>query len=253
MNRFTADIKDTDTTRADLLFPSSMILRLRRAFTPKGMQFFDFYTMLKQIELGAPVPEDLKEQYRQAANRLVQITSPIDNKSLSPAVVNAIADSRTTLNPYFARLEAGHVEDATVWARLNNILVPLIIQIAADKAVYVKALQTGARRWGVFRKLNPNQERLEKLKDDNPEDYALMTKYKKTIVEIETGIQEKIQNAGLTLRKGYVMGRPVYYGVDPTTQEEMVYDTDGSVLSHDDYVQKRIEKFKADKKLTAHP
>ena len=112
--------------KAELLIPRTVIQRLRRAFTPKGMPFFQFYIELKRINLGGPVPEGLRAMYRMAVNRLIQVTSPVDKRPLSPMVVNLIAEGRPEMNMLLGRLERGMVEDVQTWKKINNNYVPAI-------------------------------------------------------------------------------------------------------------------------------
>lgn len=232
------------------LFPRSIIDKLRRIFTPKGLPFFQFYELLKRIELGDPAPEDLKRQYFMVANRLSQVNSPVDGRALSPTVINLIAESRVNLGLYLGRLVAGNVKDNHTWMKINTILVPIYIEAAKDKGLYLSTIQKGNRKWAMFRRMGDKQEADEKLKDVNPEAYKLVKKYKKTLTEIDEAIQRRIVRMGLDVSKGFLAGRQVIYAVDPQTQDKFVFDLDNDVLTAQEYVAKRRRYEEAEKKLT---
>lgn len=241
---------DVDKSGLTPGFSKNIQQRLRRAFTPKGMDFFDFYGLLKSINRGYPVPDNLRMKFRRAANRLNQVTSPADGKSISPEITNQIAELQSDLNLYFNRLNLYGELRPSHWRMLNELVVPLIIAVARDKGVYLKALQRGPERWAIFRPMTKKQERVEKMRDTDPETYALLQRYHTTLENIDKAIKEDIQDRGLIPEEGFMMGRPVIYGVDPRTKERLIYDRDGDVLTRDEYKAKRRAQKRADARLS---
>lgn len=234
-----AVLPDEVPDKAPPLFPPSVRQLLRRAFTLRGLDFFTFYEVLWGINQGMPVPADLRQQFKKSADILARIKSPVDKRTLSPIAINMIAGVRSPLNTLLNRLLQG-ANDPMTWMRINELFVPLLLEVARDKQVFIKATQRGRERWVVrFRKMTPKQERIEKLRDDDPESYALMQQRGKALAEIDAGIRGTIERSGQKLVQGFLMGRPVLYGQDPVTGERMVYDRDGEVLSRDDYIAKR--------------
>jgi hypothetical protein len=228
-----------ELAKADAALPQSIRQRLRSAFTVRGLPFFEFYIQLRRFEIGEPVPDDIKQQFRRAVNRLVQIKSPVDKRTLSPVVVNQIADARVVLNVLLTRLLQGRTDDPMTWLKINQVFVPLMVEVAKDKGVYLKAVQRGRERWAIFRRMSPKQEKIEKLKDEDPESYALMVQRGEALEEIDEAIKTRIAIGGMVPRKVRIMGRPVLLGADPYTGEERVFDRDGDVLTVDDYLVKR--------------
>jgi hypothetical protein len=255
---FLEPTEDTDEAREvgealEAVIPQSVWQQIRRTFTPRGMPFFQFYLQLKSIALGAPVPDDIKMQWTRSANYLIQVTSPVDHRTLSPVVVNRIAEIRSDMGMLLGRLLAGRTNDAATWRKLNDLYVPLIVAACRDKGIYLRARQMGRERWASFRKMTESQETVERLQDTDPESYQLMQQYGKALSQIDAGIRKKIERAGLDIREGAFMGRPVLYGVDKNTGEERIYDRDGEVLTKEDYIAKREAKEKADLKLARVP
>ena len=249
-NGDTEALSRQEELKAKSLLSQSIMLALRRAFTTRGMEFFAFYPWLKRIELGEPAPDDLKQQYIKAANRLIQVTSPVDHRSLSPAIVNMIADSRSDLGLYLNRLSNGVTDDNTTWAKINNIFIPIILAAAQDKGLYLAVRQLGPRKWGVFRRLTAKAEQLERTKDENPEAYAAAVRYKQTLDEISQGIANRIERAGLIPKRRPLAGKMTMLGMDPITGEESVYDTDGDVLTRQEFYDRRTAQNKANALLS---
>jgi hypothetical protein len=225
--------------KAEQSLPQSIRVKLRRVFTVKGLPFFEFYVLLRRIQLGEPVPKDLQQRFRKAVNRLIQVKSPADKKNLSPMVVNQIAESRATLKTLIVRILMGRTDDVMTWVKVNQVFVPLILSIARDKGVYLKAIQRGQERWATFRKMTAPQEKVERLADDDPESYAIMQRRGMALAQIDEGIRAKIAKEGMKAKRSRVMGRPVHVGTDLKTGEERIFDRDGEVLTHDDYMEKR--------------
>ena len=224
--------------QADRQIPQSIWRRLRLAFTLKGLPYFEFYIEMRRINLGGPVPPGLKTMYKRAADRLAQVRSPVDGAPLSPAAVNAIALTRPVINRVIGALVQERMTPI-LWGMFNATMVPLLIQIARDKGVFIKPTkQVGRERWATFRKMSPKQERVEKLRDDDPESFALMEKLGQTMAEIDGNSEQRILAEGKELKKGFLAGRPVLIGVDPATGEEMVYDRDGEVVPKGDFFAK---------------
>ena len=239
---------------AQALLPMSIMQLIKRALTLRGALFFQFYIDLKSYELGTqPVPPDLRNTFQKLVNYLAQIQSPVDHKPLSPLVINHLAESRAEMGMLLGRLVAGRLEDNSTWGKINDVMIPLILETARDKGVYLAARQTGQRRWATFRKMAGRQEDIEKLKDTNPEAYAVVHRYNQTLAQIDDKIEKKILKSGLTPEKSFIAGSPVHIAEDPVTKERMVYDRDGEVLPVADYIKKRQTQRDADKYLALIP
>jgi len=240
--------------QARTLLPPVVLQQIRRIFTPRGMLFFQFYADLKAYELGArPVPDDIRQQFQRLANYLAQITSPVDQRPLSPSVINHLAAVRPQMGMLLGRLAAGRLDDNQTWGKINDVMVPLILEATRDKGLYLAARQYGSRRWATFRKITGRREQVEQLKDTNPDAYAIIHRYNQTLEEIDEHIEKTVLKAGLTPERTFIAGSPVTVAADPLTKERMVYDRDGEVLSVQSYIEKRRAKAEADKLLAAVP
>lgn len=236
------------------VFPPAVWLALRRAFTLKGLAFFQFYTDIYKVRLGLPYDGNLKQSYKQAADRIAQVMSPFDKKTLSPTAVNHIALTRPLVNRVINAVIQGRIDDVQNWARFNAAFVSVLIEVAKDKGVYLNPThQQGRERWAWFRAMSARQERVEKLRDEDPEAYVLMQQKGQAIEEINAGIVDQIQSEGKDLKKGFMAGRPVLIGVDRATGEEAIYDLDGTVIPKADFFDSLRQKSEAMAALSRVP
>ena len=144
-----------------------------------------------------------------------------------------------------------------MWSKLNNSLVPLMRLVAADKGVYFKLVRMGGtnsiERWMKLHKESASAERLERIKNEDPESYELMVEKKKTLVQIDNGLKREIMEKGHKFKTIPLMGRFPLVGIDPDTGEETVHDRDGEKLSVPDYIEKRKTYLDQQKKLQRDP
>lgn len=242
--------------QADYLIPRAHFTALRKAFTPRGLGLWMLYKKLWQYRNGMPLDGDLVGLFRASFRRLTMLTSPYDGKPLSPNVVNTMAETRNAVFKYLRKLQE-NPEHPMIWARLNTILVPLMVLIAADKGVYIKGIKmpgsNNIERWKKFRKQSKAQIKLQRLKNEDPETYQLMVKKKQTLAQIDSGIQAKINERGLQSKKTYLMGRVIHIADDPVTGEGVVFDRDGTELSVPEWIEKRKAYFAAKAKLERNP
>ncbi|MFA6234292.1 MAG: hypothetical protein WC824_08925, partial [Bacteroidota bacterium] len=115
--------------QAQIVLPTPIMQILKRVFTLRGAQFFQFYVDLKDYELGAlPVPPDLRSIFLRSVNFLSQVTSPVDQQPLSPIIVNHLAEARPDMSMLLGRLVAGKIHDTPTWGKINDRMVPLILE-----------------------------------------------------------------------------------------------------------------------------
>src|SRR5690606_24200394 len=89
--------------------------------------------------------------------------------------------------------------------------------------------------WLAFHKLSKKEERVERLQDEDPVSYAAVKTRRKTMKEIQVGIDAAISEAGLESSRTKIRGRLVTLATDRVTGEELVYDVDGSVTPVEAY------------------
>ena len=229
------------------VFPPAILVRLRRAFTPRGLEFFQFYVDLRAWAMAKHVPDDAKDQFRRVTARVSQITSPVDGRTLSPIVVNKIAKVRPLVSSLLTRL-GNRPESLAAWTQINNLMVPLLQEVAQDKEVWLKALVQGSARWATFRSLSERQVYLKKLEADDPESFALIQRTKETLGEIDDRLRDRIVANGMLAQRGFLGGRVVQLGVDPNTGEKRVFDRDGAILPVEEFLKKRQDQDEARKR-----
>ena len=238
------------------LIQPAIEVKLRRAFTVKGLEFFQIYRKLWEFRHGMPLQEDLVILYRKEALRLTRITSPVDKRGLSPTIVNMLADQRTEVLQCIRKVVA-RPESSILWGRLNRILVPLLIEVARDKGVYMKSMRIGGvpptEWWLRLKPAAKGTAELERIKDEDPETYALMLEEKKTLREIDLNTEKAMRADGHSVRRIKLMGRIPLVATNEETGEELIYDRDGKKLTIPEYIEKRKTYEEQQKKLSKLP
>jgi hypothetical protein len=253
-----------------LTYAGQNYLLLRKAFGIRGLKFFDFYIQLGAISKGLPVQGDLLSEFRKAVVVLGQLTSPIDKKKITPSVINAVHDMvpllRTQLTRVLIQEEARDDVEDNVWRKINTIYPELITLVARDKGVYLKATPqagaTPAEKWRRFIKYSPQDESEERLKDADPETFAILKKNRESRTTTYERLIQASEDAGLILLNPFKLlssdpmssGRPVVVAAHPTTPDEvLVYDIDGDVLPLEEYKAKRAATARTRKRVSRMP
>lgn len=232
--------------QVQLALPPSLLLDLKRAFTPAGLQFFLYYLDVRKIDVGLLNPNeadlDLIKEFRRVTTRLMSIKSPYDGRGLSPAAKNYITDALPDLRKLLGYVQKG---DATAihWRQLYEVLGPLYTEVAKDKGVYLAERTYGAQKWVNFKPMSAKQEKLERLKDLEPETYSLLQRRNETLAEIDAGIEQAILEQGLEYAPTRWGSMPVHRGIDPVTGEAWFFNREGEAFLADEY-QEYLKKQK---------
>ncbi len=238
------------------LIPPTHLTRLRKAFTPRGIKFFLLYRKLWELRLGLHLEDDLVGELRMYMRVLIQLTSPVDKKGLSPSVVNMMAEHRQEIFRFIREVQKDP-ERPMMWRKLNKVFIPLLVAIAADKGIFFKKVKMPMTNpqelWVKLHKMSKGQEKLLSLKDDDPESYQLMLQRNQTLKQIDESTIAEIEKDGMTPKRFRLMGRPVHVGKDPVSGEKIVYDRDGEKLSVEDYIEKRKRYLETQKRLQRDP
>lgn len=243
------------------MIPQKVEVKLKRAFTVRGLDFFRFYQKLRMVYVGLyedreeifsewleDEADDLYREFRRSLRRLMTIKSPYDGRSVSPLTVNKISDAMPEIRKVLRRVDAG-AHTKRHWRYLNDVLPPLYEEIARDKGVYIKAHPYGPVKWCILRPMTGKQEAVERLKDLDPESYHLVQTRNETLDAINEEIKATIEDSGYKVKEAFIRGRKVYMAVDPVTDEAMVYDRDGEVLTPEEYYDKLDAREEAKKDL----
>lgn len=235
--------------KAQLLLSRSIQVKLRRAFTPRGYQFFEFYLKLRGIELGLPPDGDLFKQYKQIIRILLRLKSPVDGRKISPPILNKVLESQQDIGRYLRMLDTDRELGPIQWKRVAETYGPLVQLVARDKKIYLNMKVRGVARWTRFTKMRPRQEEIERLRDDNPEAYDAVMRKRALRENIDENIKRDIISQGLEYEKGFLMHRPVHMGVDPVTNEKTIFTMTGEVFSPDEFRDHVIEEREVRRKL----
>lgn len=211
-----------------------------RAFGPQAMAFFNLYPNLIRAQKKGEVPDDIIQQFNEALRAFLRLKP-------STRTMNLLSAAREELLPKLRLLQANPANRAA-WKDVAQILGDAILQVAKDKGVYILGRPRGTEGWYVLQKMNPNQQKIQRMKDEDPALYEVYKKYHGSLKEIDAKILQDIEQEGLIPRKRRVKGRLVIIATDPTTGEEFVYDPVTKGVPYEQYLRERKEE---DQRLSA--
>lgn len=216
------------------IMSQTSLSRLRKAFGPLGVPFFQFYQDLRRLRKGIPLQyPDLWEELRKRSRLLMR-------SGLSSPVANSVQEALNEVKPWVRAVGRDPESSPSNWRKIVGVLAPLMVRVAKDKGVYLKSRMFGPERWSAFQVMRKNEASLERIRDTDPALYELISKYQGQISEIDTKIKERVERAGLDYKRRFMFGRAVHIGVDPFTGEELVYDRLEPVpVPVDEYVEAR--------------
>jgi len=154
-----------------------------------------------------------------------------------------LSEAGTRIENLLRRLDNGHELSSGLWRDLIQQYAGVIQALSADKGIFTRTRRLpggGAVRWLRIQKANPREEAKEKFRTEDPELYARLERGERQIREMNVIIHEKVVQDGLVPEKRLFNrfkggGTPAMTGRDPVTDEVLVYDIDGEVLSPDEF------------------
>lgn len=231
------DRMDALTSDRDRLISGQAYRTLRKEFGPRFMPFFDLYGLLHAYSEGdgrAP-SEGWAEAFR-AYSRLIYTALTADYAKTE------FSTNAAQLRPLLNRLDEG-MNDRSLMVRVADFYARLVQVAAQDRGVFLAPKPVG--RWSFFRIMSEKEQKLEQLRQDDPELYDTVMKSREVMRTVDAEIQKSVAKAGLIPSRKSLLGKPVHIGTDPVTGEEVVFDDDGSVLPVGAYVEKRKADLRA--------
>lgn len=231
------------TTTRRTLFSSAARRALLQAFGVRAMPFFDLYDLLRGGSLGDPPPaEGYVDAFRASSRMAFRLLT-------SEATRAKFHDSTTLMRPLLAQLDAGQDAHHT-YIRLAGLLGSLIVDVATDRGVYLTTMSAGSVGWVVFRVMSAREQKLEELRRNDPATFETVQKSRSFMRELDRRVEKEILAQGWVPARKEIFGRPVLTGTDPISQDELVFDLDGDLLTIPEYISKRKRDSAARKKLT---
>lgn len=231
-------------TRRRPLFSDSVRVQLRKVFGVKNLPFFMFYETVRNVLDGDPIPEEgLVNPLRNSVRLITQMAT-------SEAVRVLINETVILIRPLLNRLEEGQEWDRTQILRFTENYANLMREICSGRGVFMTTMSSGDILWPAFRKMTDSEQNMEELRLSDPEAYGNALDAKNLIRTVDKNIEQTIRDMGLTVTRKELMGRPVNVGTDPNTGEEFVFDTDGDLMTVDQFITKRKSFLDSQKHLT---
>ena len=204
---------------------------LRKEFGTPLMPFFDLYGLLHAYAEGegrAP-SEGWAEAFR-TYSRLVYTALTGDYAKTE------FSAHAAKLRPLLNRLDEGG-NNRSLMVQVADLYARLVQVVAQDRGVFLAPKPMG--RWSFFRIMSEKEQKLEQLRQEDPELYDTVMKSREVMRTVDMEIRNSIGMAGLVPSRKRLLGKPVHVGTDPVTNEEVVFDDDGSVLPVGEYIEHR--------------
>jgi hypothetical protein len=237
--------KFAEQTKKKPLYSMPVYQLLRRAFGMKLLPFFTMYADLRDFYDGdIAVPEEgfsvpFREMVLLLRRRLARDTSK-----------DLVRDLATKLFTVLRRLESAQSKSGFLFIEAIELYAEIIDIAAQDRDIFLKRKRLKYPGFIRFLKMSPKEEKMKRLKRDNPDLYAVVQKEREIQKRLDEKLEYEVRSAGLEPGRKEIFGKVVVTGKDPVTGEEVVYDREGQVLSISDYITKLKEDRKAKQALT---
>lgn len=218
--------------------------QVRSKLGPQAVGLLNLYRQVRLMHDGAPGPDGGLVQAFRAEIRVFTrlMATKLDERVAAPAI-NTLLDRMQDLKPILQKVDNGY--GTPTYRLLGPQLAQAIVDAvkAADIGVTTR-ISPDKVKWPILRVMSAKEEQFENLKETRPEVAAQIEENRAKIKERRETIQKNMLAANLIPSFTKIMGRTVQVGTDPTTNERLVYTTDGEVLSVEQFKDK-LEKTRA--------
>gem|GEM_PF-1904842 len=212
--------------QAERLLSRRLRRELKAAFGVKAAALFQLPSDLKKAELGAAeVPADLPGQVDSMIEVLAR-SQTANGQPLPFALRNQLFALQKELAPVLRRL-AKHGPESKSLYTLNKKLVPMLIEAAKARGVYMTGAASEDAGFVTLRAMRGTERALEQLRTDDPAAYEIAQRRKLTFAQYEANVQKVCARSNLEPQKKRILGALVTVGTDRATQEQIVFSPYG--------------------------
>jgi hypothetical protein len=181
--------------------------------------FVDLYRQLAETLEGGALPDDALRRFRSAVRHMESIAE----NELS---VIALAAKAPLVDSALQNLVLRGSASNMLWNRISENYSDMIRTVAAaEKDLFysprIRPSRNGVR-WVALRNASPKEQKVERIRRDDPTLYQHMMKSDQQRAVINQRISLRITREGLIPAKAFIRGRTVMVGVDPQLIPDMV-------------------------------
>lgn len=225
------------------LYSAATLRTLMHAFGMRAMPFFEFYDSLKEGSLGGePPPEGYVDTFRDLSRLIVRTLTTEVSKAKLLEVTQQIRPLLHQLD-----LDQGSKH---LYVRIAGLYASLIMDVAADQEVFLTTIPSGSVGWVMLRMMSDKEQKVERLRRSDPAHFDAIQQTRTLRKEIDRRVEQAVVDLGMTPSKKMVMGRPVITGIDPISQDELVFTDDGEYATVPEFITKRRQEAQARKETT---
>lgn len=216
--------------------------RLRRelnaAFGAKEAALFQLPSELMKMQLQVrEVPASLPDDVEAMVEVLAR-SQTAGGAKLPTALVNRLFSAKDDLRALARRIVKDGPEPRALYA-LNQALVPLLVEVARARDVFMTGAADGDAGFFVLRAMRPAERALAKLADEDPAAYEIARRRRMTFDAWEANVKEICARNNLEPEKKRILGALVTVGTDRATGEETVFSPFHGALPVEDFLEAR--------------
>lgn len=200
-------------------FSKPVYVKLRSVFGPRRIPFF---TMYDQLKAKWDDPEydpgySFVEEFRALRNILYQ-------SMVSDNAKNIFKASTSDILLLLRKVDAGTAH-TTTYKDIAISYGDLIELVAAERDLFLKGMKRGVGYWRYYRNVTNSEEKLLRLKRDDPEAYQTILDQKSIVETVENDIKKKITDDGYAPVRTKRSGQ-LYWSATTDTGEKVIYYKD---------------------------
>jgi hypothetical protein len=138
-----------------------------------------------------------------------QVVKRIRDKQLKGQIRNISRDIRRILR----KIDDDRGQLRQNIRRVVPLYADMIVQLAKSRNIYLKEKPIGAGTWVRFEIMRPEERRMEKLKERDPDLYDMAQEENEVRDQIDRFIKDRIQDAGYDVEERPVLNKPVNFGI----------------------------------------
>lgn len=230
--------------RFNRLISDTATRQLVKNFTLRGMPFFNLYHQVYAYTQDAQdvKPEDgFAETFRSASRVIFQMLTSDETKNL-------LMESITRIKPILAKID-DDVETPANIRMFTELYTNLINEVAKDRDIYLSIKRLDSVGWSFFRIMSKKEEKLERLRKNDPEMFQNIERGRQVVHEIDKAIIDIIRSNGMKPSQTKILDRIVNIGTDTKSGDRLVFDSNGDILPVEEYIAKRKQFLRSQHKM----
>lgn len=224
--------------KAERLVSRRLRRELQAAFGVEEAALFQLPSELMKMQLGVrEVSASLPDEVETMVEILARSRTSEGNK-LPIDLVNRLFAAKDELRALTRRIVKEGPTDRALY-NLNQALIPLLMDVARAREVYMTGAAEGDAGFFVLRAMRPSERARAKLAEEDPAAYEIVQRRRMAFKAWERNVQDICARNNLEPEKKRILGALVTVGTDRATGEETVFSPYDGALPIEDFLEAR--------------